>query len=42
VLEVILTGGCIAGEIRRVYGAVPFLGVNLKSEPMGQLVYMYE
>jgi hypothetical protein len=36
---VILTGGCIAGEIRRVYGAVPFFGVNLKSEPTSQFTY---
>lgn len=28
------TGGCIAGEMRRVYGAVPFFGVNRKSEPI--------
>lgn len=40
--EVILTGGCIAGEIKRVYGAVPFLGVKRRSEPVGQLLYMYK
>jgi hypothetical protein len=39
VFEVILTGGCIAGEMRRVYGAVPFLGVKRRSEPASQLVY---
>jgi len=38
---VILTGGCIAGEIRRVYGAVPFFGVNRRSEPTSQLIYVY-
>ena len=38
VLEVILTGGCIAGEMMRVYGAVPFFGVNLRSEPRYQLL----
>jgi len=36
VLEVILTGGCIAGEMRRVYGAVPFFGVKRRSEPESQ------
>ena len=31
--EEMLTGGCDAGAMTSVYGPVPFLGVNLRSEP---------
>jgi len=38
--EEILTGGCWVGEIIRVYGGMPFWGVNFRSVPTDSAVPM--